>query len=160
MTPWHLCWTTELAYRPNRLSLNTGCFMYRVSNGMVPDPTADLLTGVHEVSQRDTRQSQDFHVLLFWSRQVVGPSLTREQYYEEGYQIILNCSQVCPALKRPTRVVCSWSRIHCENKVFQPSCCTCLKLADDYQLSETLSMCSITILWISYYFLWCVILVF
>ena len=48
----------------NRLILNTGCFMFRVANGRVPDPIVDLFTRVHEVSQRNTRQSQDFHVPL------------------------------------------------------------------------------------------------
>ena len=50
-------------------------------------------------------------------RHVVGPSLTGEQYYEEGYQMTLSCSQVCPALIQPTRGTCSWSSILCENKI-------------------------------------------
>ena len=36
----------------NRLVLNTGCFKYTVTSGVVPNPTADLFTRMHEVSQR------------------------------------------------------------------------------------------------------------
>ena len=53
-----------------------------------------------------------------YRRQVVGPSLTGERYYGEGYQMTLNCDQVCPALNGPTRGISSRSSILCENKSF------------------------------------------
>ena len=60
--------TTEPAHRPKETYLNTRCFRYKVANGVVPDLTSELFTRVHEVGQNNTKQSQDFHVLLFRSK--------------------------------------------------------------------------------------------
>ncbi len=46
----------------NMLNVATACFMYKVTNGLVPSTCTRMFTRTHEVSRRTTRQSQDFYL--------------------------------------------------------------------------------------------------
>ena len=46
------------------LSVTTAYFMYKVANDMVPDTLARMFLRVHKVSERNSPQSNDFHISI------------------------------------------------------------------------------------------------